>query len=375
MKLACLCDFPYWEGNVGTAVRYQSLCNALAKVTDLTMIATVTIHEGYRTFPDEIDYKLIDRPALKAIDDIHKLAPLPGVREDRQMILRAIKHILETGEFDAVLTPYFNRGWMIEHVDRKIVRLIDTHDCQSQRTQSFLRHGLLPTFTMTPDEEGAKLDLYDIILAMSDEDHGEFAQMTKRPIITAPFRLPNRPLYWANPQGNNLLFVAAKSPINDLTLVYLLDQVLPLVPRQVVLHVVGNVTVPTKVPSNVRIKRHENVDDVSYIYGRIDIALNPVYAGGGVKTKTLEALSFGVPILTSDEGARGMRHLIPDSLIANDKETFAWQIETLLANPDLRTELSREITARYAAEDTQSWASTLQKMLPLVALDNKGRLA
>lgn len=363
MKLAALCDFPFWEGRIGSAVRYDSLCRALARVCDLTLLCTAALPKSHEAFRREAPYRLLARGDLEALAERLRLPELPGVRADRQIELRAIRHIIGAGDFDAVLTPYFNRDWMTQPLPRRLLRLVDTMDCQSQRTASFARHGLLPTFPMTAEEEGRNLDRYDLALAMSDEDQAEFAAMSRRPIVTAPFRLPARPLYWVNPEARNLLFVAAQSPVNDLTLDYLLRQILPLVPRQLVLHVVGNVALPETCPENVRLVRHENVDDVSYIYGRVDLALNPVYAGGGVKTKTLEALSFGVPVLTSDEGARGLRALIPESLIANDKESFAWRIEELLGDHEARAALSREIIARYTAEDHEAWTKPFAQLL------------
>lgn len=355
MKVAALCDFPYWQKDVGTFVRYASLCDTLARACDLTVISTNSLHVAQQAEVRALPYRVVDRRELKKINEEHGLLPPAGIPAAQAMNVAAIRHICTTEDFDAVLTPYFNREWMIRHLPDHIVRIIDTHDCQSQRTRSFARHDLVPTFAMTPEQEGAELDKYDIALAMSDEDQAEFAAITKRPIVTAPFRLKAKPVYRARPSGSELLFIAAKSQINDLTLEYLLSEVMPLVGRDTNLHVVGNVTMPDKVPKGLRIQRHENVADVSWIYGAVDLALNPTYAGGGVKTKTLEAIRFGVPILTSDEGARGMRGLLPDDLIVNDKERMAYMIRVLLDDPARREALSQEMLSRLNAEDSESW--------------------
>ena len=97
------------------------------------------------------------------------------------------------------------------------------------------------------------------------------------------------------------------------------------------------------------------VEDLVDIYGKVDLALNPTYAGGGVKTKTLEAICYGVPVLTSDEGARGMRNLLPDELIANDKESFAYKINVLLDNFRLRTQLSKQMIQNVVTENSDVW--------------------
>lgn len=375
MKVAALCDFPYWEGKIGTAVRYQSLCQSLNKICDLTMVSTVTMEATYADFAHQAGYPVVDHSVLKTLNETLGNPQIPGVPAKHQVSVNSVKHYLESNGFDAVVTPYFNRHWLVQHLSPKIVRIVDTHDCQSQRTRSFARHGLTPTFVMTPETEGRELDKYDIALAMSDEDYAEFSTMSHTPIVTAPFRLPPHPVYRARATANKVLFIAAQSPVNDLTLEYLMREVLPLVPRQLTLYVVGNVTVPEINPLNVTLVTPHNVDDVTWIYGAMDLALNPTYAGGGVKTKTLEAIRYGVPILTTDEGARGMRNLLPDDLVVNDKERFAYMIEALLADPARRDALSQEMRRRLEAEDNESWLSQFAQILQVQIARKQERYA
>lgn len=370
MKIATLCDFPYWEGNIGSAVRYESLCQSLTQVCDLTMICSVALGTDYHAFARHAPYRLIDRGVLKDINVQLGNPTIPGVRPDRQVTVCTIKHLCETEGFDAVVTPYFNRYWMVEHIPRDILRVIDTHDCQSHRTRSFAAHGLTPTFIMNPESEGKELGKYDIALSMSDEDTAEFSNMTTTPAITAPFRLPPHPIYRARETGAEVLFIAAKSPVNDLTLAYLLRDVLPLVNRNLTLHVVGNVTIPDAPPSvNIKLVHHTDVADLAWIYGAMDLALNPTYAGGGVKTKTLEAISYGVPVITTDEGARGLRNLLPNLLIANDKESFAYKIGMLLNDSNLREQISQQMLSNLIAERKEDW------LQPFVHLVRAGRAA
>ncbi len=363
MKLACLSDFPYWDGLIGSHVRYQSLCMSLARVCDLTMIATVTPHQRYDHSIRRLSYRVITRPKLKEIYTQIGCPKQNGVPPDKQLEVASISHLVAAEGFDAVLTPYFNRDWMLQGLPADVVRIIDTHDCQSQRTRSFLRHGMVPTLLMTPEREGRELDRYDIALVMSDEDHSEFATMTDIPLVTAPFRLPPNPVYRSRPEASEVLFIAAKSDVNSLTLNYLLQEILPLTNRPLNLHLVGSIETPEAHPSNVNIRRHVDIDDVSWIYGAVDLAVNPTFAGGGVKTKTLEAIRYGVPILTSDEGARGLRGLLPPELIVNDKERFAWSICALLDDRALRERLSRDMIARLQAEGVDDWLAPFAQVL------------
>lgn len=369
MKIAALCDFAFWAGNIGTAVRHDSLCRTLSRTCELTAVSTVSLHMKDADFVRRAPYRILDRVALRQIDEAIGAPELPGVRPDRQMPVRTIAHLVASEGFDAVLTPYFNREWMVAQLPRRVVRVVDTHDCQSQRTTSLMRHGLVPTFFMDPKTEGGMLDRYDLALAMSDEDKTAFSAMTDIPVVTAPFRLPPRDLapmrhVYAESGSRTLLFIAAQSPVNDMTLAYLLREIMPLVPGHCLLMVIGNVTLPEDVVlPHVTIQRYQDVADLVPLYARADLAVNPTFAGGGVKTKTLEAMAFGVPMLTCDEGARGLRHLLPDDLVANDKESFAHRIGALLDAPEHRAALAARVLDNLAAERPEAWLPLFTDLL------------
>ena len=354
MKIAAVCDFPYWQADIGSAVRMESLCRALSEICELSVLCSAHLPED-SDFAETAPYELLDGAALGRIADN---APGPGIPA-----VRAIAQYCAAQGIDAVLTPYFDRFWMLDQLPRHILRIIDTHDCQSQRNRSFGQHGLIPTFVMDAAQEGALLDRYDLALAMSEEDHGEFRQMTDIPVVTVPFRLPPRPQ--PDPRetdGNSLMFIAAKSTVNDMTLRYLLQDVMPLVNRRTVLRILGSVTVPDRLPANTEVIHPGRVEDLAEVYDRTDLALNPTFAGGGVKTKTLEAIAHGVPVLTTDEGARGLRRLLPDDLIANDKETFAYRIGALLDAPERRAALARQMRGNLEAEQP-AWQIPLLHLL------------
>lgn len=355
IKIIALCDFAYWEKTSGTSVRYDSLCRSLNTVCDLTVVSTETVHRAHANFFDDVPYKFLDRRALKAVYSTLSSRDIIKTHPSRQMVISAINRLTLGGAFDAVLTPYFNRRWMLQSLPDRLVRVIDTHDCQSQRARSLKRHGLLPTFMMTEEDEGRELENYDIALALSMDDYLEFSNMSSTPVIVAPFRLPIREIYRSRNDGKDLLFVAAKSPVNDMTLQYLVEDILPLIQTRCRLHIVGDVTVPDRSSTKTELVIHNHVPRMEDIYSSVDLALNPTFAGGGVKTKTLESICFGMPVVTSDEGARGLNHLIPSELIANNKFAFAHKIDSLLASRRRRQAISKQLIRNLASERREDW--------------------
>ena len=88
---------------------------------------------------------------------------------------------------------------------------------------------------------------------------------------------------------------------------------------------------------------HGIVPRLSDIYAQIDIAINPVYWGAGLKIKTVEAMANGLPLVTTAEGARGLRPLAGKAfLVAADRESFVAGLNELIADFNLRQNLARE---------------------------------
>jgi glycosyltransferase involved in cell wall biosynthesis len=78
-------------------------------------------------------------------------------------------------------------------------------------------------------------------------------------------------------------------------------------------------------------------------YKSIDIAINPVLYGSGLKIKTVEAIAYGIPLVTTSAGAQGLHEESGRSfLLADTPEAFAAAICRLAASSDLRCQLSTQ---------------------------------
>ena len=87
----------------------------------------------------------------------------------------------------------------------------------------------------------------------------------------------------------------------------------------------------TPVPPSVTI--HEYVPDVSTIYSASDVFVVPLFAGSGVRLKILDALKYGIPVVSTTVGYSGL-DLQPgrDFLLADDAESFASCISDVLSS-------------------------------------------
>ena len=97
--------------------------------------------------------------------------------------------------------------------------------------------------------------------------------------------------------------VAAKAD----SLIYIIKNILPKLDFEYKLHVVGAVTddFAEKYGRN-NIIFHGRVDDVREVIGGCEIFLSPIVYGTGIKTKILEAMAMGIPVITNSVGAEGI---------------------------------------------------------------------
>ena len=98
-----------------------------------------------------------------------------------------------------------------------------------------------------------------------------------------------------------------KVAANADSLIYIIKNILPKLDFEYTLHVVGAVTddFAEKYGRN-NIIFHGRVDDVREVIGGCEIFLSPIVYGTGIKTKILEAMAMGIPVITNSVGAEGI---------------------------------------------------------------------
>lgn len=151
---------------------------------------------------------------------------------------------------------------------------------------------------------------------------------------------------------DGILFVGGYGhPPNVDAATWLVDDILPLLPRPIPTVLAGS-----RPPREVKVLASESVDvagwidDLTPYYQRARIVVAPLRFGAGVKGKIGEALSHGVPVVTTTIGAEGM-YLVDGhtALIADTPAEFAAAIERLRTDDELWTHLSTNGRAHIEA--------------------------
>ncbi|HEY9664990.1 MAG TPA: glycosyltransferase, partial [Allocoleopsis sp.] len=78
-------------------------------------------------------------------------------------------------------------------------------------------------------------------------------------------------------------------------------------------------------------------------YDLASLVINPIPYGTGLKIKTIEALGYAKPLVTTSVGAEGLEEGIDRAfLVADTPEAFAQAIITILDDPEVAARLSRQ---------------------------------
>ncbi len=258
--------------------------------------------------------------------------------------IRRFHAYLGSREFDTLIFEYIRLDYLLTGLDRDKYRLIlDTHDLMCLRTQSYHQYGARPSIEVPSMEEEIRiLDKYDKVVLIQEEEL-KFAceHLDSRKLILAPHGVELKATPVFTSERTDILFVAGKA--NQEHILWFLEEVWPYFAGddRFKLNICGGVcdVLPPIPFKNVSIVG--KVGSMDEVYYGADIAINPVRFGSGLKIKNVEALSYGVPLITSPIGAQGMEDGAGCAfLVASDVEEWRKHLLALGISPELRIALA-----------------------------------
>lgn len=259
---------------------------------------------------------------------------------------------------DVVLVEYVHLSYLADAIPsnstKRIYKLIDTHDLMHERQRRFHAMGELHHLDITPAEEAAALSKFDAILAIQQTEAEEFRRLVPdRGVIVVGMTSEVTPLPLRDARDVRLAFFGSAMPPNWQAVEIILRTIWPRLrarfSENVLFDIYGTVCErfrTTAMPAGVTLRGF--VDDLKSAYQDTDIVLNPVFFGGGLKLKTVEALCFARPLVTTRLGAEGLEDGIGYAFLAHDApEEIGQAIEGLIQNASARRRLA-EAAFAYA---------------------------
>jgi glycosyltransferase involved in cell wall biosynthesis len=253
--------------------------------------------------------------------------------------------------YDIGIIEYCSLSYLRHATGFPRLKVLDTHDVMSLRMENFAAFGKRHHILIGKPEEMALFDSYDQLITIQSYEHRFLSRLLPGKALYIPYSTPDVPRIDASRPARRVAFVGGDSPMNRDGLRWFLEQVWPcFTGRQAVLHVAGAVgqTVAAEMGSAMPpdVQLHDVVEDLAGFLDAADIAINPVYYGGGLKIKTVEYLTRGIPSVLTEEALFGIEGGAGTAYaVARSREEYVAALDLLLTDDAARARMSEEAFA------------------------------
>ncbi|MEN8154843.1 MAG: glycosyltransferase [Acidobacteriota bacterium] len=253
---------------------------------------------------------------------------LPDLTTDKMKA--EFRRVVSNKKYNSVMISYINWANLIDDPGLKgITKVLDLSDFTTH--QLFEKSGGKINIGAVLDEEIRRVDLFDKVMTVSDKEQYLFSQFCEYPEFhSAPIFMDEVETKDME-QDLDILIVGSKNPHNVKGLKWFFEKVFDLIGGEFSLAVAGELS--GFIPYGKGAIRIKNFDNPSELYSRAKVALSPLLSGSGMKVKVVEALSFGLPVVTTGPGSAGINGEMENGVFSTDDPAqFASYIKKLLSD-------------------------------------------
>ncbi|MCK4695518.1 MAG: glycosyltransferase, partial [Candidatus Cloacimonetes bacterium] len=298
-----------------------------------------------------------------------------------KFFLNKVAEMAKEEHYDCIISEYSMMAQYIYNnrgIPSETKKIMSVHECYTiarrklMRAKGFSREGI-KAFLYYVKLVGYEFKMYesaDLVLTLTYEGKEELLRYNPRlKVKVVPhgvdvdyFNLEER-----KPEKNSIMFLGNFGHLPNVDgIIYFCKVILPMIRKKIPdakLYIVGQ-------NPNQEIKDFDEKDKV-IVTGFVDsvkpyfdlsmISIVPVRLGGGFRGKALEAMSCGLPLVSTDLGAEGIHGKDGEHfLIADKPEDFAEKVCQVLTDKDLYQKLS--VNGRKLMEDEYSWQKGVEKL-------------
>lgn len=250
--------------------------------------------------------------------------------------------------FEAVLIEYVYLSKLAYGLPTSVRTIIDTHDLMGDRHKQYFSAGMQPSwFATKPAEEISALNRVKAVIAIQQQESDYFRRNVSSEVFCVGHLLDANFGPLPDPGGARILFVGSINSINVHGLEWFLEQVFPRIQKRrpdAELALAGAVGGERTWPIGTLVLGPQQ--SLTAVYADATVVINPVQFGTGLAIKTVEALSYGKPVVATPAGARGLDIDFREALsLAETPEAFAEQVLELLENEGKRSAMAHQAIA------------------------------
>jgi glycosyltransferase involved in cell wall biosynthesis len=323
-------------------------------LTEAQRRAMVSCWDAFHTIPCDLQ---VPRPApghAYGLDDWYD--PQLG---------SAARALHDRWRFDAIVVNYVWLSRLLDALPPTVHKVLDTHDVFGGRDRAFAALGLAPEwYYTTPEAERAGLERADTVIAIQDLEAEHFRGLlggSRTTVTTVGHASPARFLPARCADARPVVgYLGSGNPFNLRSVRQFAGELAaaPELARRFRFLLAGSICQRLRA-APPPLEMLGPVDDLHSFYGRIDLAVNPMLGGSGLKIKTLEAMSFGLPVLGTDDAWAGLD--APDTIWPGGVRPGLLEALRYLAEHPTTLEqlrfLCRERYRRYVARQLEALAA------------------
>jgi glycosyltransferase involved in cell wall biosynthesis len=243
--------------------------------------------------------------------------------------VRCLSKFLLSHHYDVIIFEYLRLSYLLKvFSNSNAVKIVDTHDLLHVRSERYKKNNYVYGLRISKYDEFKLLNHYDYILAIQKKEYQILKNEFKSKVLYCPRPSDAIEVVIKPKQKKNIVFIASSADFNIDAISWFIDNVWnDNLANKFTLSIYGSICSSLPDFSLKSIKVYGKIQDITEAYINADICMNPVRFGSGLKIKNVEALSFGIPIITTSIGAEGLEGAIGNGLfICDSPDQF---IETL----------------------------------------------
>lgn len=377
MNLLIVTPYIPFPLNHGGSVAQFGLIDYIRNFIKVTLVLIVTKEEEQQDVEnlkkkwENVEFEIIDQrpqPTLRrvVVKSIHYLKT--NFRTDNNNFKLDIKdnttiYWPKSDEFINVFTNIINKRKpdlvqidfltfidLVILVPKKIKTVFVHHELRFAKIESAL---VLQTqvsnvdnyhYNETKARELAFLKLYDGIIVFSEIDKQKILDLyADINILISPFSIPKSHFNNTNKIAdkiNKLIFIGGETHHPNIDAIeWYINEIADELGKynNLTLYVIGKWTPKTIKKYNKPFIHFEGYVDDLADYGKDSIMIVPIRIGSGIRTKILDAMACGIPLITTSVGCEGIKAVDgKDFLIADNSFDFAKKINLLYNDFELR---------------------------------------
>lgn len=222
-----------------------------------------------------------------------------------------LKWLFRSKVFDVFIVNYTWLSKALELAPPNVLKVLDTHDQFAGRRQLLASIGIEPEFFYTTKEqERIAFGRADLIWAIKDQEKEAFSGYTDTPVVVVPHLDLASPLKVAPEEDSYLRvgIIGSRNNINVQNISEFLLEAVPALERNfapVKLIVAGSICEALRDIRSPTVHVVGSVDDMRTVYATVDVVLVPMIRSTGLKIRVGEALSLGMPVVSTEHAFEG----------------------------------------------------------------------